>query len=67
VFDRDGTQAGERASETNHWVRDGGNASTYGFTMRWYNAGVSRTMWICCLEYCTRGVHDVGPDETRCY
>jgi len=43
-------------------VRDGGNASMYGFTMRWYNAGVSRTMWICCLEYCTRRVHDVGSD-----
>lgn len=30
----------------------------YGFTMRSYNAGVSRTMWICWLEYCAikRGV-----------
>jgi hypothetical protein len=39
---------------TNHWVRDAGNASMYGLTMRSYNAGVSRTMWNCCLEYCTR-------------
>lgn len=40
--------------QTDHWVRDAGKASMYGFTMRSYNAGVSRTMWTCCTEYCTK-------------
>lgn len=40
--------------QTDHWVRDAGKASMYGFTMRSYNAGVSRTMWTCCMEYCTK-------------
>jgi hypothetical protein len=44
----------DRRTETDHWVRDAGKASMYGFTMRSYNAGVSRTMWTCCLEYCTK-------------
>jgi hypothetical protein len=38
----------------NHWVRDAGNASMYGLTIRSYNAGVSRTMWTFCVEYCTK-------------
>ena len=35
-------------------MRDAGEASMYGFTMRSYNAGVSRTMWTCWLEYCNK-------------
>jgi hypothetical protein len=48
--------------ETNHLVRDAGNASIYGLTMRSYNAGVSRKMWVCCLEYCTEKFHDSALD-----
>lgn len=47
----------------NHWVRDAGNVSMYGLTVRSYNAGVSRTMWTCCSEYCTKKtVQDSGLD-----
>lgn len=35
----------------------------YGLTMRSYNAGVSRTMWTCCLEYCIKkATQDTGSD-----
>jgi hypothetical protein len=47
-------------AQTDHWVCDAGKASMYGFTMRSYNAGVSRTMWTCCLEYHTKNNNKKG-------
>lgn len=46
--------AGLHMRKAHHWVRDGGNASIYGFTIFSYNSAVSRTMNSSCFVYYTR-------------